>query len=245
MKSLNCPTLHKKKQLHLLRRAVHPRSRRQERRRRSQVRIQTTKIRLGHLSRMNAASSNFNPNNPVNLPMQSDSEEQLLPHVPTSSGTGSSHRTMQYTDREEDESEAVPRDIEGNPAFLGRVKGTFKPSNRCGFSHQKYTNKDHDRLCKNMTDDDRALLVLYSSKQESLKASSTSTLIGKKRKEATATETKAYQNANLGLTMKCSTKSTHGRFRSGTGSRSLGSYPEARQRMELREDESPMGPPRF
>ena len=35
-----------------------------------------------------------------------------------------------------------------------------------------------------MTDDDRALLVLYSSKQESLKASSTSALIGKKRKEA-------------------------------------------------------------
>ena len=44
-----------------------------------------------------------------------------------------------------------------------------------------------------MTDDDRALLVLYSSKQESLKASSTSVLIGKKRKEATATETRAYQ----------------------------------------------------
>ena len=39
-----------------------------------------------------------------------------------------------------------------------------------------------------MTDDDRALLVLYSSKQESVKASSTSALIGKKRKEATATE---------------------------------------------------------
>ena len=73
--------------------------------------------------------------------------------------------------------------------LLGQVKGTFKPSNRCGFSHQKYTNKDQvDRLCKNMTDDDRALLVLYSSKQESLKASSTSALIGKKRKEATATE---------------------------------------------------------
>ena len=51
-----------------------------------------------------------------------------------------------------------------------------------------------DQLCKNMTDDDRALLVLYSSKQESLKASA---LIGKKRKEATATEIKAYQKQFL------------------------------------------------
>ena len=41
-------------------------------------------------------------------PMQSDSEEELLPHVPTSSGTGSSQRTLQYTDtdREEDEDES-------------------------------------------------------------------------------------------------------------------------------------------
>ena len=46
-----------------------------------------------------------------------------------------------------------------------------------------------------MTDDDRALLVLYSSKQESLKASST--FIGKKRKEATATHTQAYQKQLL------------------------------------------------
>ena len=77
-------------------------------------------------------------------------------------------------------------------------KGTFKPSNRCGFSHQDYTDKDHvDQLCKNMTDDDRALLVLHSSKQESLKASSTSAHIGKKRKEATATETRAYQKQFL------------------------------------------------
>ena len=78
------------------------------------------------------------------------------------------------------------------------MKGTFNPSPRCGFSHQKYTDKNHvDQLCKNMTDDDRALLVLYSSKQESLKASSTSVLIGKKRKEATATEIRAYQKQFL------------------------------------------------
>ena len=90
----------------------------------------------------------------------------------------------------------VPRDIEGNPVL--RVKGTSNPSPRCGFSHQKYTDQNHvDQLCKNMTDDDRALLVLYSSKQESLKASSTSALIGKKRKEATATEIKAYQRQFL------------------------------------------------
>ena len=48
-----------------------------------------------------------------------------------------------------------------------------------------------------MTDDDRALLVLHSSKQESLKASTTSALIGKKRKEATATEISAYQKQFL------------------------------------------------
>ena len=47
-----------------------------------------------------------------------------------------------------------------------------------------------------MTDDDRELLVLYSSKQESL-ISTTSALIGKKRKEATATEIRAYQKQFL------------------------------------------------
>ena len=176
-----------------------------------------------------ASSSNYNPNNPANL-------EELIPHVPTPSGTGSSERTMRYTDQEDGDSEdsqrtrsyddhqadlildeahwslmtaeqkicantgsfTVPRDIEGNPVLLGRVKGTFSPSPRCGFSHQKYTDQNHvDQLCKNMTDDDRALLVLYSSKQESLKASSTSALIGKKRKEATATEIRAYQKQFL------------------------------------------------
>ena len=183
-----------------------------------------------------ASSSNYNPNNPANLPVQYESEEELIPHVPTSSGTGSSERTMRYTDQEDGDAEdsqrtrsyddhqadlvldeshwslmtaeekicantgsfTVPRDIEGNPVLLGRVKGTFSPSPRCGFSHQKYTDQNHvDQLCKNMTDDDRALLVLCSSKQESLKASSTSALIGKKRKEATATEIRAYQKQFL------------------------------------------------
>ena len=106
----------------------------------------------------------------------------------------------------------VLRDIEGNPVLLGQVKGTFKPSNR--LFHQKYTAKDHvDRLCKNMTDDDRALLVLRSSK-ESLKASSTSALIGKKGKKQQLLRRKLTRSnslklntssANLGLTMKCST----------------------------------------
>ena len=54
-----------------------------------------------------AASSNFNPNSPVNLPMQSESEEELIPHVPTSSGTGSSQRTTQHTDQEDGESEEL------------------------------------------------------------------------------------------------------------------------------------------
>ena len=174
-----------------------------------------------HSTRHDPASSN-----PANLPVQYESEEELIPRVPTSSGTGSSERTMRYTDQEDGDSEdsqrtrscddhqadlvlhkahwslmtaeqkicantgsfTVPRDIKGNPVFLGRVKGTFTPSPQCGFSHQKHTDQNHvDQLCKNMTDDDRAVFVLYSSKQESLKASSTSTLIGKKRKEATAT----------------------------------------------------------
>ena len=52
-----------------------------------------------------ASSSNFNPNNPVNLPVQFDSEEELIPHVPTSSGAGSSERTMRYSDQEDGESE--------------------------------------------------------------------------------------------------------------------------------------------
>ena len=148
----------------------------------------------------------------------SDSEEELIPHVPTSSGTGSSQRTLQYTDQEDGASEGSQRtrpyddqeaDLVLDEAHLvfhdSRAEdvliqdpGTFKPSYRCGFSHQKYTDKNHvDELCKNMTDDDRALLVLYSSKQESLEASSTSALIGKKRKEATATETRAYQKQFL------------------------------------------------
>ena len=100
----------------------------------------------------------------------------------------------------------VPRDIEGNPVLLGRVKGIFKPSYTCGFSYQKHV----DELCKNMTDDDRARLVLHSSKQESLKTSSTSALIGKKRKEATelirsSFSKRSISSANLGWTMKCST----------------------------------------
>ena len=163
------------------------------------------------------------------MPVQYEREEELIPHVPTSSGTGSSERTMRYTDQEDGDSEDSQRtrshddhqadlvldeahwslmtaeqkicantgsftDIEGNPVLLGHVKGTFIPSSRCGFSHQKCTDQNHvDQLCKNMTGDDRALLVLYSSKQEPLKASSTSALIGKKRKEATATEIRAYQ----------------------------------------------------
>ena len=151
MKILNCQHLSKKKQLHQCK-AVHPRSRKLGRRRRSQM-------------TMMSASSNFNPNNPVNLPVQYDSEEELIPHVPTSSGTGSSERTMRYTGREDGESEdsqmtrayddheadlvldeaqwsfmtakqkicantgsfTVPRDIEGNPVLLGRDLQSIAP----------------------------------------------------------------------------------------------------------------------
>ena len=56
-----------------------------------------------------ASSSNYNPNNPANLPVQYESEEELIPHVPTSSGTGSSERTMRYTDQEDGDSEDSQR----------------------------------------------------------------------------------------------------------------------------------------
>ena len=49
-----------------------------------------------------ASSSNYNPNNPANLPVQYES-------VPTSSGTGSSERTMRYTDQEDGDSEDSQR----------------------------------------------------------------------------------------------------------------------------------------
>ena len=41
--------------------------------------------------------------------MQYDSEEELIPHVPTASGAGSSERTMRYTDQEDGESEDCQR----------------------------------------------------------------------------------------------------------------------------------------
>ena len=64
----------------------------------------------GHSPRQEpASSSNYNPNNPANLPVQYESEEELIPHVPTSSGTGSSERTMRYTDQEDGDSEESQR----------------------------------------------------------------------------------------------------------------------------------------
>ena len=64
----------------------------------------------GHSPRHDpASSSKYNPNNPANLPAQYESEEVLIPHVPTSSGTGSSERTMRYTDQEDGESEDSQR----------------------------------------------------------------------------------------------------------------------------------------
>ena len=56
-----------------------------------------------------ASSSSYNPNNPANLPVQNESEEEMIPHVPTSSGTGSSERTMRHTDQEDGDSEDSQR----------------------------------------------------------------------------------------------------------------------------------------
>ena len=91
MKILNCRHLCKKKQP-----AVRQRSRRLgRRRRRSQMTM------MSHPRFSQTSSSNYNPNNPANLPVQYESEEELIPHVPTSSGTGSSEGTMRYTDQED------------------------------------------------------------------------------------------------------------------------------------------------
>ena len=235
----------------------------------------------GHSPRHDpASSSNYNPNNPANLPVQYESEEELIPHVPTSSGTGSSERTVRYTEQEDGDSEDSQRTrsyddrqhdsrtedlcehriLYGSERYrrqplLGRVKGTVSPSPQCGFSHQKYTDQNHvDQLCKNMTDDDRALLVLYSSKQESLKASSTSALIGKKWKEATATQIRAYQKQFLeAKQLECKSwldnECSFSRYTQDSGQelghRSLGSNPEARQGWYLPEEQGSLGPPRL
>ena len=156
--------------------------------------------------------------------MQPDSEEELIPHVPTSSGPGSSELYSTLTEKMMNQKTLRGRGsttIRKPTLFLMRHMGHSckywilhgseryrrKPCPSWARKRDLQTiqqmwilssDKNHvDRLCKNMTDDDRARLVLYSSKQESLKASSTSALIGKKRKEATATETKAYQKQFL------------------------------------------------
>ena len=108
-----------------------------------------------------------------------------------------------------------------------------------------------------MTDDDRALVVLYSSKQEFLKASSTSALVGKKRKEATATETTAYQKQFLKAKhLECKSwldnegfdlvdTHTHKvQVRNWVIGRWVLAL-KARQRRELSEDRGSLGPPGF
>ena len=76
-----------------------------------------------------AASCNLDPNNPVNLPMHSDSAEELIPHVPTSSSTGSLQRTWQYTDQQDGESEdsqrTRPFDDQGADLVLGEAHWSF------------------------------------------------------------------------------------------------------------------------
>ena len=103
-----------------------------------------------------------------------------------------------------------------------KSKKTFKPSPQCGFSHQTYTDKNH---VDHMTDDDRALLVLYSSKQEPLKVFTTS---------------------NLGL-LECQSWFDDVRLCRGPelGHRSLGPHPKTRQRRQLPEDQGSLGPPRI
>ena len=69
----------------------------------------TGEKKMSHLSILPEMNLHLHPNNPANLPVQYKSEEELIPHVPTSSGTGSSERTMRYTDQEDGEPEDSQR----------------------------------------------------------------------------------------------------------------------------------------
>ena len=56
--------------------------------------------------------------------------------------------------------------------------------------HNEY---DVESVCHSLNDDDRAMLTLYTERQESLKASTTQQLVGKKCKEARQHETAGAQ----------------------------------------------------
>ena len=57
----------------------------------------------------NDESPGHSPRHDPALPVHYESEEELIFHVPTSSGAGSSERTMRYTDQEDGDSEDSQR----------------------------------------------------------------------------------------------------------------------------------------
>ena len=88
----------------------------------------------------------------------------------------------------------VSRDINNQPIIQSAETNT----NFSFFAHiQLRHNYDIRSVCHGLTDDDRAILTLYTQRQESLKASTTQQLIGKKRKAATQSEIRAYNKQIL------------------------------------------------
>ena len=87
----------------------------------------------------------------------------------------------------------VPRDIEDRPSSLHAMPSAEVYNNFSFFAHTRQHDKyDVESVCHGLNDDDRAMLTLYTERQESRKASNTQQLIGKKRKEATQQEIRAY-----------------------------------------------------
>ena len=87
---------------------------------------------------------------------------------------------------------SVPRDIDGRPISLFAAQCAEVHSSFSFYAHTRPSYKhDIEFVCRGLTDDDRAMLTLYSNRQESLKASTTQQLIGK-RKEATQQEIRAH-----------------------------------------------------
>ena len=92
----------------------------------------------------------------------------------------------------------MPRDIEDRPLSLYTVQSLEVNRDYTFFAHTRPKHKyDIESICHGLNDDDRAMLTLYSERQESLKASTTQQLIGKKRKEATQQETRAHNKQFL------------------------------------------------
>ena len=136
------------------------------------------------------------------------------------SGTTDSQRTRRYTDEDSDlvvdealwtqlthdqkicsntGSFTVPRDINNQPVSLLTVQSAEIDTNFSFFAHTRQLRREYniESVCHGLPDDDRAILTLHTQRQESLKAPTTQQLIGKKGKEATQSEIRAYDKQFL------------------------------------------------